>query len=136
MTDFPSTTQSACCWDVPHTHEAVAEARALTRKALADWGLGALADDAELVVSELVTNAIRHGAAPVILALGVVGSADLVGTVTDGGPGLPRIPPPVPGLEDTGGRGLAIVRELVTRWGVWPDSGGIGKTIWFTLTAG
>jgi anti-sigma regulatory factor (Ser/Thr protein kinase) len=133
MTDF-STTQPSCCWDIPYAPEAVAKARCLVRETLTEWGMSALADDAELIVSELVTNAIRHGAAPVILALSVIGPNALAGTVADGGPDLPHLYRREPGLDATSGRGLAIVRALVNRWGVWPDSGGIGKTAWFTLT--
>jgi hypothetical protein len=55
--------------------------------------------------------------------------------VADGGPGLLRLPPAEPDLNATGGRGLAIVGTLARRWGTWPDSGGIGKTVWFTLMA-
>jgi anti-sigma regulatory factor (Ser/Thr protein kinase) len=132
MIEF-ATTLPASSWDIPHTSEAVGEARALVRQTLADWGMPALADRAELVVSELVTNAVRYGAAPIILALSVIGPAALAGSVADGGPGQLRLPPAEPDLDAVGGRGLGIVRDLVNRWGVWPDSGGIGKTVWFTL---
>ncbi|MEO3809946.1 ATP-binding protein [Sphaerisporangium sp. B11E5] len=119
----------------PPPPQSVAKARALTRRTLTEWGMIPLLDAAELVVSELVTNAVRYGAAPVVLMLGVISPGALAGSVAAGGPGLPRLPPDEPDLDATGGRGLAIVRDLVTRWGVWPDSGGIGRTVWFTLTA-
>jgi anti-sigma regulatory factor (Ser/Thr protein kinase) len=134
MSDFATSSLPACCWDIPHTPEAVAKARALVRETLTEWGMPALADDAELIVTELVTNAIRHGAPPVILALSTIGPAALIGSVADGGPNMPHLLRREPDLDATSGRGLAIVRALVNRWGVWPDSGGIGKTIWFALT--
>jgi hypothetical protein len=63
-----------------------------------------------------------------------IGPNALAGTVADGGPDLPHLHRREPGLDATSGRGLAIVRALVNRWGVWPDSGGIGETVWFTPT--
>ncbi|MFC6080488.1 ATP-binding protein [Sphaerisporangium aureirubrum] len=133
MTDFLAVYPGRC-WDVPHAPEAVAETRALVRAALTEWGVPALISDAELLVSELVTNALVHGAAPIVLALNVIGPAMLAGTVHDGGgdPLCLRASSP----DDTGGRGLAIIRALATSWGVWPEPGGKpGKTVWFILTA-
>ncbi len=135
MTDF-ATTLPASSWDIPCAPEAVGEARALVRDTLTAWGMPALADDAELIVSELVTNALRHGAAPVVLTLSAIGPAALACAVADGGPKLPKLDRQPPGPDAIDGRGLGIVRALARGLGVWPDSGGIGKTIWFTLTAG
>ncbi|MFG1878156.1 ATP-binding protein [Sphaerisporangium sp. NPDC049003] len=119
---------NATSWALPADLAVVGEARAMVRKTLTDWGLPHLVDDAELVISELVTNALVHGAAPVVMALHDAGPA-LIGAITD------RSTTPLaardPDLEDTGGRGLAIVRALAASWGVWPYP--TGKTIWFTL---
>ncbi len=135
MTDFATTTLPASCWDIPCAPEAVAKARCQVRDTLTEWGMPALVDSAEVVISELLTNAIQHGAAPIILALSAIGPAAVAGSVADGGPEHLRLPPAEPDLDATSGRGLAIVAALVSSWGRWPDSGGIGKTVWFTLTA-
>jgi anti-sigma regulatory factor (Ser/Thr protein kinase) len=133
MTDFMAAYPGRC-WDVPPTLEAVAETRALVRAALTEWGMVTLISNTELLVSELVSNALIHGAAPIVLALNVIGPEMLVGTVHDGGADPLRFRASSP--DDTGGRGLAIIRALATSWGVWPEPGGKpGKTVWFTLTA-
>ncbi len=88
-----------------------------------------LAGDIVQVVSELVTNAIKHGSAPAILELECV-SAQVVVRVRDGGPGRPvlreQTVPPRPG-----GHGLRLVRALATRWGYTRGAGGApGKQVW------
>lgn len=87
----------------------VARSRLLARTALAAWGTPQLAEDAETVVSELVSNAVRHGRGAVSLAL-VLSEDSLRISVSDGGPGLPT--PRRPGPDDPGGRGLRIVDAL------------------------
>ncbi|MEU9884350.1 ATP-binding protein [Sphaerisporangium sp. NPDC051011] len=119
---------NATSWALPSDPAMVGEARAMVRKTLTDWGLPHLVDDAELVISELVTNALIHGVGPVVMALHDAGPA-LIGAVTD----HCTTPPAArnPDFEDTGGRGMGIVRALAASWGVWPYP--TGKTIWFTL---
>ena len=83
---------------------------------------------AELMVSELVSNAVLHGSSPIELELLTVG--DIVrATVTDGGTGRPV--PKSPESDDPHGRGLLIVRLLAHEWGV--VDAGAGKSVWFTL---
>ncbi|MFC4060618.1 ATP-binding protein [Planomonospora corallina] len=107
----------------------VREARCLVRRELAGWGAGDLIDDCVLIVSELVTNAVRHGGAACALRLGGNG-AYVYGELFDPGAGTPRVCEA--GTEATGGRGLQIVDALADEWGVsWPDSG--GKVVWFLL---
>lgn len=90
------------------------------------WGGEQRTDDAALVLSELVTNAIRHGSAPLHLRLEVAGRL-LRMEVTDGEP--TRVPVARgAALDDTGGRGIALVTALVDRWG-WARRAD-GKVVW------
>ena len=91
----------------------------------------ALLDEARLLVSELVTNAVVHGAPPIALRVECDGSTELVVAVSDGNP----VPPLRRELTDdaASGRGIALVDLLSDRWGV--DVTGAGKTTWFRLRA-
>ncbi|WP_405010153.1 ATP-binding protein [Kitasatospora sp. NBC_01539] len=71
--------------------------------------------DAELAVSELVTNALRHGGPPVRLRLRIAGGSLRI-EVQDGGPGSPVLRGPDP--EAVSGRGLALVQAVSQEWGV------------------
>ena len=83
---------------------------------------------AELIVSELVSNAVVHGSSPIELEL--LRADDIVrATVTDGGAGCPV--PKNPGPNEPHGRGLLIVRLLAHEWGVVELEA--GKSVWFTL---
>ncbi|GAA3441656.1 ATP-binding protein [Planomonospora venezuelensis] len=116
---------------LPAVPASVREARSLVRRRLAEWGAESLIDDCVLVVSELVTNAIRHAGAACALRLGG-GEGHVHGELFDPGAGAPRMRGAGP--EATGGRGLQIVDALTADWGVtWPPSG--GKIIWFVLGA-
>lgn len=105
---------------------------------LADWGAGEeLQDTAVLVLSELVTNALRVRV-PSDRQVGVrvaYASADglLRLEVSDAGGGRPEVR--YPHAEETEGRGLQVVEALSHRWGVSPRAGGIGKTVWCELKA-
>lgn len=104
-----------------------AHAAALCRR----WGLGDLAPTAELVVSELVTNAIWHAAAGrdlVTLTISFSGRALSI-EVADSDPVGPTVRDP--GLWDEGGRGTLVVAEHSSRWG-WRRHEG-GKTVWAEL---
>ena len=94
----------------------------------------ALLDDATLLVSELVTNAVRHGGPPIVLAV----ECDGIGLhvlVRDGSPVLPRVRGAGPEAE--GGRGYLLLDVLSERWGVEQDVGGSpGKQVWFRLRPG
>lgn len=118
-------------WAIPRQREAVPETRAKVRKALADWGHNDT-DDIEVVVSELVTNAIRHGAPGITLVLALDGNR-VHGRVIDHGT---RMPEPRDAGDDEGGRGLAIVAACTSRWGVEPLPDGAGKTVWFECRGG
>lgn len=93
---------------------------------------GEVIEDALILTSEVVTNAIRHGAGRVALLLAL--DAALVQVdVHDDGPGGPPIEANRPPDEVPGGRGLIIVEAIATDWGVVPDPEGQGKTVWFEL---
>ncbi|MEU0054925.1 SpoIIE family protein phosphatase [Streptomyces sp. NPDC006334] len=111
-------------WELPADPAAVADARKAATRRLADWELEELSFTTELVVSELVTNAIRYAVGPIRLRL-IRGRA-LVCEVHDGGATAPRLRHPR--TTDEGGRGLLLVSQLTRRWGTrfTPE----GKIIW------
>ncbi|HTE73613.1 MAG TPA: ATP-binding protein [Actinomycetes bacterium] len=88
-----------------------------------------LAADVELVVSELVTNAVVHGTGPITLRVRVIDGFISVG-VQDRGLGVPQLHGADPSRE--GGRGMAVVAGLVSDWGVRVD-GDTGKEVWAIL---
>ena len=105
---------------------APSEARRLTDTFLAESQVSAETRRViVLVVSELVTNAVKHGSPPVSLAL-TVSPEHVVVEVRDFGAPMP---PEHPTLGDSsGGRGLFIVEQLCDRWGA--RSHAVGKTVW------
>ncbi|MGQ4363766.1 SpoIIE family protein phosphatase [Streptomyces sp. SAS_272] len=111
-------------WDVDADPAAVADARKKAVGRLADWGLADAAFVTELIVSELVTNAIRHGEPPVQLRL--IHDRTLICEVSDAGGTAPHMRRAR--TYDEGGRGLLLVAQLSRRWGARP--GAKGKTIW------
>ncbi|MCD0484468.1 SpoIIE family protein phosphatase [Streptacidiphilus sp. ASG 303] len=117
-------------WSLPFETSSAAAARRLVRERLAAWGLGEEASAAELVVSELVTNAVRHGAAP--LRLRLIRDRALTCEVFDGSDNAPRLRHAR--ANDEGGRGLFIVARLAQGWGTRYTSD--GKVIWAQLAAG
>ena len=113
---------------------AVPCARLHARAVLAEWQLAGLRDTVEVVVSELMSNAISAsraipGRPPVRLDLRTDGTEVLV-TVHDASPEPPR-PQDAAGDTETG-RGLLLVRELARSWGWTPSPP--GKTVWATVT--
>jgi serine phosphatase RsbU (regulator of sigma subunit)/anti-sigma regulatory factor (Ser/Thr protein kinase) len=116
-------------WRLPLDPAEVPRARAVVREQLHDWGLAKLADTAELLVSELVTNAVRHSRTrPVELRL--VRGDTLLCEVDDDDHELPTLLSAGPGDET--GRGLRVVSTLAREWGT--SRTGAGKTVWFELT--
>ncbi|MFD6529584.1 SpoIIE family protein phosphatase [Streptomyces sp. NPDC060184] len=112
-------------WTLPNDPAAVAGARASVEGRLAAWGLEAHAFTAVLVVSELVTNAVRYSHGDIGLRL-VLDGTTLVCEVTDDSSTAPHLRHAEAG--DEGGRGLSITSQLSTRWGTRPEKR--GKTIW------
>ncbi|WP_375603583.1 ATP-binding protein [Streptomyces sp. JHA26] len=120
-------------WVFPGQPDAVRTARSLVRDRLRDWGLDDVGDITALLVSELVTNALRHATGPIgVRLVHHPGGLDgvLLVEVSDPLPDLPRERAARP--EDEGGRGLQLVASSARRWGTRP--GGTGKTVWFELT--
>lgn len=114
-------------WQLSLDPSEVRTARALTRKQLADWGLGHLGDLTELLVSELVTNALRVATHEVQLRLMRVGT--LLVEVSDDDHNLPQLRRA--DEDDENGRGLALVSNLSHRWGTSRKA--VGKVVWFEL---
>jgi anti-sigma regulatory factor (Ser/Thr protein kinase) len=115
------------------TLAAPAEARRAVRSAL-DASLPAdTIDLAELLTSELVTNAIRHGSGQVMLSLNC-GDGVLAISVSDDGATMPFVQADDEPLA-VGGRGVRMVQRLAQDWGVTPRERGPGKVVWFRLQA-
>jgi anti-sigma regulatory factor (Ser/Thr protein kinase) len=102
-------------------------ARAALRERFAALPRATLAN-LELVVSELVTNAVEHGHGPVQLEV-EAGEREIEGSVSDHGSGFAYQPREFNGTDDHG-RGLGIVNALVTRWGVRRGS----THVWFEIS--
>jgi PAS domain S-box-containing protein len=117
--------------ELPAGPKAAAAARRFAAEALDGWPAGIDAELVELLVSELVTNAVRHTSGVIGLRLRRTGSALYV-EVTDNDTRIPRLRTTVEDEEN--GRGLHLVSELSWRWGVRPLAD--GKVVWFELSAG
>ncbi|MFE2069575.1 SpoIIE family protein phosphatase [Streptomyces sp. NPDC059467] len=111
-------------WDLPCDPAVVAKARAQASAQLATWGLEDLAFTTELVVSELVTNAIRYGEGPIQLRM--VLQSTLTCEVSDASSTAPHLRRAR--VFDEGGRGLLLVAQLTERWGTRHNRE--GKVIW------
>ncbi|MEU0521100.1 ATP-binding protein [Streptosporangium sp. NPDC006007] len=115
----------------PGSPVAIAEARRFVTAFLRRWpGV----DDAELIVSELATNAVRHSASGrfggcFTVSIQIDRDKVWLGVLDQGGPRIPRpLPPP---LDGEGGRGLTLVAGLAMNWGVTGDSG--GRIVWASM---
>ncbi|MFF5309904.1 SpoIIE family protein phosphatase [Streptomyces massasporeus] len=115
-------------WAVPADPAAVAQTRKDVVEQLERWGLSDAVFVTELVVSELVTNAIRHAEPPVQLRL--IHDSTLICEVSDGGNTAPHLRRAR--TYDEGGRGLLLVAQLTERWGTRQSA--VGKTIWAEQT--
>ncbi|GAP49540.1 SpoIIE family protein phosphatase [Streptomyces azureus] len=115
-------------WAVPDDPSAVAQTRKDVVAQLERWGLSDAVFVTELVVSELVTNAIRHAQPPIQLRL--IHDNTLICEVSDGSNTAPHLRRAR--TYDEGGRGLLLVAQLTGRWGT--RQGPIGKTIWAEQT--
>ncbi|MFI1769297.1 SpoIIE family protein phosphatase [Streptomyces sp. NPDC020800] len=114
-------------WTVPGDPAAIAGVRAQCTRQLAGWGLQDLELAAELILSELVTNAIRYGAEPITVRL--LHDRFLTCEVSDASSTSPHLRRAA--TTDEGGRGLFIVAQLAERWGTrYPPQ---GKIIWAEL---
>ncbi|WP_087096633.1 ATP-binding protein [Nocardiopsis sp. JB363] len=125
----------AVTWTFEPRPRAVGAAREISDALLLEWGMEHLSSDVSVVVSELVTNAVRHGGplswtdrgrSGIQLSLMRSGS-EFICAVRDGGDHLPRRREAICGVE--GGRGLALVSAFAREWGVIPTPPG-GKFVW------
>lgn len=114
-------------WNIPANPACVAHARAQANSKLSTWGLEDLSFVAELVISELVTNAIRYGGEPIQFRL--IRGSTLIIEVSDGSNTAPHLRRAR--VFDEGGRGLLLVAQMALRWGTRHISN--GKTIWAEL---
>ncbi|MEU9360043.1 SpoIIE family protein phosphatase [Streptomyces sp. NPDC048301] len=116
-------------WELPYDKTAPATARRLTSETLADWRVGADTGEAtELIVSELVTNAVRYGSPPVKLRL--ILDRGLTCEIRDSSSTAPYMK--YAGAVDEGGRGLFIISQLASLWGTRYASE--GKIVWSEQT--
>ncbi|MEU9046323.1 MULTISPECIES: SpoIIE family protein phosphatase [unclassified Kitasatospora] len=111
-------------WELPSDPAAVAETRAAASRQAVAWGMTDDVFTVELVVSELVTNAIRYGAPPVQLRL--IHDGALICEVSDSSSTAPHLRRAR--TFDEGGRGLLLVAQFTRRWGTRHSR--VGKTIW------
>ncbi|WP_404867790.1 SpoIIE family protein phosphatase [Kitasatospora griseola] len=117
--------QDVADWELRRDPAEVARARKLAAAALAEWGLEEAAFVTELVVSELVTNAVRYGQPPIGLRL-IRDRGTLICEVSDGSSTAPHLRRAR--TFDEGGRGLLLVAQLCRNWGTRHTPR--GKTIW------
>ncbi|MET9731059.1 SpoIIE family protein phosphatase [Streptomyces sp. NPDC006458] len=111
-------------WEFPAEPSVVSTARRVATEQLATWGLEDMAFTTELIISELVTNAVRYAGGPVGLRL--IRENALICEVTDPSNTQPRLRRAR--WSDEGGRGLFLIAQLARRWG--SRYGRHGKTIW------
>ncbi|MGW5658526.1 SpoIIE family protein phosphatase [Streptomyces sp. NPDC003758] len=111
-------------WDLPTEPAVVSAARHLAAHQLSEWGLEQLVPTTELIISELVTNAIHHGAGPIRLRL--IQHQVLTCEVFDSGKCYPRLRHAR--IVDENGRGLFLIAQLSSRWGFRSATG--GKLVW------
>ncbi|WP_413099330.1 SpoIIE family protein phosphatase [Streptomyces sp. Inha503] len=119
---------SVATWELPDDPAVVARARQEAAERLTAWGLEEAAFTMEVVVGELVTNAIRHATPPIRLRL--IHDRALICEVSDGSATAPHLRRAR--AFDEGGRGLLLVAQLTESWGTRQTA--TGKTIWAELS--
>ena len=119
-------------WESEPPASAVPFARDQLTRVLAEWGVvGEAGEPTQLVVTELLSNAIDHGSAPVQLVVSFPGDSVRV-EVHDAAAEPPRLQPQDP--WQARGRGLQMVDALSSRWGWTPDPA--GKSVWADVVIG
>jgi serine/threonine-protein kinase RsbW len=113
-----------------HRHSAPRTARSQIRRVCAAAMPRHVCETAELLTSELVTNAVMHGEGLIRLAV-FLDAARLRVEVSDDSPTRPQLREA--GAGDTGGRGLQFVDSWALAWGATPRPDRPGKDVWFTL---
>lgn len=123
-----------CLWRLSRHSRSVGRARRRFRAQAERWGLAEeTLETAVLLLSELVTNAVRHShvRGRHIEVRCALATESLRVEVSDAGDGVPVLR--TPDDEDESGRGLALVAVLATTWGVLLRPHAIGKTVWYEL---
>lgn len=115
---------------LPPEPSSVPAARAFVCRTLEDWGMTAVCDAAEMLVSELATNAVLHARTAFEVEVSRAGDAVRV-CVRDASTASPRTRRY--GADSTTGRGLRLVDTLATCWGVEQQAD--GKVVWFEVPA-
>ncbi|MER5836273.1 ATP-binding SpoIIE family protein phosphatase, partial [Streptomyces sp. NPDC002130] len=118
------TSDQVAVWDIPPDPSLVERARKVAVEQLDEWGLADATFTTELLVSELVTNAIRYGDSPIQLRL--IRDTTLICEVSDASSTAPHLRRAR--VYDEGGRGLLLVSQLSQNWGTRHAT--VGKTIW------
>ncbi|MBW8705773.1 Phosphoserine phosphatase RsbU [Streptomyces sp. MBT84] len=121
---LPLSPAQVASWTLPNDRTAVGNARHMAARRLTEWGLEDLQDRTQLIVSELVTNAVRHSTGPIGLRL--IQHQVLTCEVFDTGANSPHLRHAR--AIDENGRGLFLVAQLSRRWGARSESG--GKVVW------
>jgi PAS domain S-box-containing protein len=126
---IPPAPDARAAVDLDPDPRSVARGRRFVAETLAEWGHDDLADAARLVVSEILTNAVRHARSPIGVRLHRT-AREITVEISDDNTHLPqrRVPDP----QDENGRGLMLVENLADAWGTRPTN--TGKTVWFTLS--
>ncbi|MEU6332241.1 SpoIIE family protein phosphatase [Streptomyces sp. NPDC047049] len=117
-------------WEIPADPSAVGEARRSAARLLREWGREELGFSTELIVSELVTNAIRHASGPI--GLRMIRAGELICEVSDASSTSPHLRHAR--TTDEGGRGLFLIARYAQRWGTRYTAQ--GKIIWAELPLG
>jgi anti-sigma regulatory factor (Ser/Thr protein kinase) len=116
--------QQVASWDVPSDPAIVSTMRSALTRQLAEWDLDELAFATELMLSELITNAIRHATGPIRVRM--LRGRSLICEVSDASSTSPHLRRAA--ITDEGGRGLFLVAQLAQRWGTRYTAD--GKVIW------
>jgi anti-sigma regulatory factor (Ser/Thr protein kinase) len=117
---------------LPAAPESPRLARQFVASHAAEWGYGHIADEVELLTSELVTNAVMHTGAPVEVEVADLADGVLVAVVDPDANAEPT--PRSASPRDSTGRGLAIVDALAASWGV-SRVPHVGKVVWCKVAA-
>ncbi|MCN9242229.1 MEKHLA domain-containing protein [Streptomyces sp. RY43-2] len=128
LTQLPAAPLATAGTELPAAAESVPAGRAFLDRTLDAWECAAVKDDTRLLLSEILTNAVRHAQGPIGLHVCRT-DTDLTVEVSDHSPHLPE--PRLAAEDEESGRGLLLVRALADDWGVRPTDD--GKTTWFSL---
>ncbi|MEV0390916.1 ATP-binding protein [Nonomuraea sp. NPDC050643] len=122
-------------WALPHASASAPKARRLLSTTLSAWGVGGAAPEAELLLSEVVSNALRYAPGPMRLTVWLVDGL-LRCEVEDRGDNAPAMHARslrAPSMLDEGGYGLRLIDAIACCWGSTPTT--MGKAVWFELPA-